>query len=105
MACLTNAKINVCGEILTTCNKSHLGWSTLYHQVHFRDVQSTGCDIGGNQNLKRTVPEALQRHLSLFLRNISMENLATLIRCIQNELRNEHCTFPASSCQFLLIKV
>lgn len=57
---------------------SHLWWRTLDHQINFWDVQTTGCHIGGHQNLKRAIPEAFQCGLSLFLRNVSVEGLGTL---------------------------
>lgn len=59
-------------------SSSYLGWGTLNHQVNFRDVQSTGCDIGGNEHLKSSLPEALQCGFALFLRNVTMERLGTL---------------------------
>lgn len=59
-------------------SSSYLGWGTLDHQVNFRDVQSTGCDIGGNENLESPLPEALQGGFALFLRNVTMEGLGTL---------------------------
>lgn len=64
--------------IRVTSSRSYLGWGTLNHQVNFRDVQSTGCDIGGNEYLKRALPEALQCSFTLFLRNVTMEALGTL---------------------------
>lgn len=57
---------------------SDLWWRTLDHQINFWDVQTTSCHIGGNQNLKRAIPEAFQCGLSLFLRDVSMEGLGTL---------------------------
>ena len=59
-------------------NTSYLGRRALDHQVNFRDVQSTSCHVSGHQHLKSAIPEALQRHLSLFLRNVSVERLGTL---------------------------
>lgn len=64
--------------VTVTSNRSYLGWGTLDHQVNFRDVQSTSCDIGGNEHLKSSFPEALQRSFALLLRNVTMEGLGTL---------------------------
>lgn len=78
---------HVMKSLLRTDNISDLRWRTLDHQVDFRDVQTTGCNIGRNKNLKRPIPESLQRHLSLFLRNVSMEGLGALTTDRENQLR------------------
>lgn len=64
--------------VIVACSRSYLRWGALNHQVNFRDVQSTGCDIGGNEHLKGSLSEALQCSFALFLRNVTMEGLGTL---------------------------
>lgn len=64
--------------VRVTSSRSYLGWGTLNHQVNFRNVQSTGCDIGGNEHLKGTLPEALQCSFTLLLRDVTVEGLGTL---------------------------
>ncbi len=47
-------------------------------QVHLGDVQPTGRHVSSHQHFKRAVPEAFERDLSLFLRNVSVQRLCTL---------------------------
>lgn len=50
----------------------------LNDQVHLGDVQAAGRHIGGHQHFKGAAPESLERDLSLFLRNVSVQRLRTL---------------------------
>lgn len=52
----------------------------LDNKIYFRNIKSSCCDIGSNKTLKFSLFECLESYLSLFLRDISMEDLSLLFK-------------------------
>ncbi len=55
------------------------GWFKLDNQVNFRDVESSCCDIGGNEALELTLLKCLESDLPLFLWDVSVKDLGLLL--------------------------
>ena len=56
-----------------------LWWCTLYDKIHFGDVETSGRDVCGDQNLVLPLAETFQHHLTLVLRDIAVEHVRLLL--------------------------
>ena len=55
------------------------GGLELNNKIDFGDIETSCCNIGGNQAFEISCLEALEGNLSLLLRNISMKHLSFLL--------------------------